>query len=263
MSYNTDDELRLQSFLAQTHFEGNSKTPTPLETTPTASIPPQPLYHEILPPQNRVECKPLEPGYAIEDLMILLPPDISSQPDPLGHLIHQMMQRSNSNISSERVVLNNLLQTKRLPRCYIPYARALSSLFQCWPDVYKVKLYIRRVLHWLPPNDANFSFLPADISLSPQLLKLFTGDIFTDPIPPSRILRKLSDMPKNDILNLEAELQKFHERLVKELANIPFRERQYLWYAEAVLKLLQKHSAFDDLKRDIAAVQPTNVATSN
>lgn len=223
---------------------------TSLKTPNTVSIPSK----SALSRQKQIECESTRPNYVMGDLLDILSPQIFSQVDPFRYIVDITLKISNSNISEVRLLQSYLLQTEQLPVCYIPYAKTLFSLLRCWPEVDAVKQIIRRIQTLLPPNDDVFSFLPSDISLSPQLLQLFSAEIFADPSPPLRIFYKLLNMSKNDILNLKAKLQTFIERSTK-LQNIPFRKRYYIWYAKAVWKLIENEIALDDLKRDMAVIQ--------
>lgn len=265
------DNKSISSKINELQYDTYDNTPTQLETVAISSTSGSPQYRpshslgnhdrSMVSPQNRAECEPLKPGFVTRELMFILSREMFSLPDPFRYVIEKTMKMSNSYISRVSLTLNELLQTEDLPLCYMPYAKSLSSLFRYWPDLDALKQYIRRIQVVRPSNDVDFSFLPSDISLSPELFDLFSTDIFADSTPPVRILFKLLDLPKSQILNLQPQLKKFVERLMAEVQNIPFSKRYYIWYINAVRKFLQNKSALDELKRDMAAIQP--VATSD
>lgn len=273
--YNYSPEnSNLVPVFTQLPFEADSTKPGPLSTTQTApktiltsSTDRLPQYRPSLlskdsyptpqtSSQNQAECGSLKRGYFIGDLIDILSPEIFSQAGPFRYLVDKTMKIPYRGIVRVRETLNDAMQTEQLPLCYIPYAKTLFSILRYWPDVDEVRRYILKIQQTFSSKEVDFSFLPSDILLSPELLELFSTDIFADSTPPLRFFYKLLNTPKNDILNLKAQLQNFVERLMMEMNNIPFVNRYYIWYANAVWRLLENESTFDDLKHNMAAIQP-------
>ncbi|XP_065223171.1 uncharacterized protein LOC135847537 [Planococcus citri] len=232
-----------------------STIPKP-KSVPAYSKYPLQNFFSISPQQDEEdpECHNLRPNFAMEELTDILSPKIFSQTDLFHYFLTKIAKILQLDIATIKFVVNQALNWKgRLPPCYIPYAKVLSSFLECWSIILNAKWYIEEIPIRRSKNVDGFSSLPLEISSSSQLSEFFSPDIFSDPQPPSRLFIKILGMPKSVFADSKIQLENF---LIKwdESDSPPF-PRLYIWYAGIVNNFLQNESAIDNLKRGLSEIQ--------
>ena len=185
----------------------------------------------------------------------ILSPDVFVQVDPLHYLMSKMEKLSILHSSIMKTELATRLQCMELPQCYIPYAKVIWAVFQCWSylttnaEGYMEELRARR-----SSNNDNSVSLPEEISSSYELSQLYSSDILNDREPARRLLFIFLDMSEDSIKKLKIQLRNVLNNWSKYPK--PFSYSNYcVCYARAMFNFFEKELAFESIRRGIAEIK--------
>ena len=185
---------------------------------------------------------PLPASIFTPEIASLLSPEIFSQHDPLTYL-YRKARRMFYQIDKIRYTLKSTLVDKKFPQPYVPYAQLLHRLLPCLADFSNVIQYM--VIIRL--QSRSLMYRKPDISTSdPDLLDLYADDIFSDPNIPLCLLRKLLDIPGEEISNVSNRLK-----------NLSFNRdfsQMYVPYTRWIYKFLDQN-LLTPLKRSLVRLQ--------
>ncbi|XP_065225283.1 uncharacterized protein LOC135849063 [Planococcus citri] len=165
------------------------------ETKPESSQP----SHKIISTSliGDLNIDPLPPNVFPSSTRNILTPEVFSQADPVAYFLAKTSNFSQDEIQLLGLEVDYYFTRNQFPRpYYYTYAAVLTSILKCLTMLHNVRWSIETIQQ--PTRSMTFTM--ADISSPhPELSMLFTPDIFADANPPSVVLKKLLEIPENEM----------------------------------------------------------------
>ncbi|KAL6952471.1 hypothetical protein U1Q18_050917 [Sarracenia purpurea var. burkii] len=174
-----------------------------------------------------------------------LSPDIFSQANPFDYFLKKQKKLPIKTVRKINDAMWMSIWKERFPQGYIPYAKLLMSFLGCLLQLEDIEGSTRIIQRFVESN--NVSTPPAIFTIDHVISPLFSSYVFSDKNPPVRLLRKLLQIPENEISTLSSRVEK--------LLNHRQFPRRYSRFTKCLLTFLKAEYLLPRLKKNLVEIQ--------